>query len=137
MVIVSMSNRCLNSKCIQCCKETNMLLTNQDIEKITKLGYDRPYFIQELNGWLQLKNSQGRCVFHTGDRCSIYQYRPEGCTLYPVVYDNDNHCAILDRECPQRQTFSLGKHHVQKLDALISTLRRERTQRKKSKINEK
>jgi len=130
----SMSNQCLDIKCIQCCKETNMLLTYQDIEKITKLGYDSTSFVEELDGWLQLKNSQGRCVFHTGETCSIYQHRPKGCTLYPVVYDNDNHCAILDRECPLRHTFSFGRHHAEKLDKLISVLKDERTQRRSNHI---
>jgi hypothetical protein len=114
-----------------------MLLTYHDIEIITKLGYDSTYFIEELNGWLQLKNSQGRCVFHTGEICSIYKHRPEGCTLYPVVYDNDNHCAILDHECPQRRMFSLGTHQAQKLDTLISTLQNEQAQRKKFQENQK
>lgn len=115
-----------------------MLLTYEDIEKIAKLGYDRAYFVEERDGWLQLKNSQGRCVFHTGETCRIYKDRPLGCTLYPVVYDNDNHCAILDRECPQKQKFSLGKNNVRKLGTLVSTLRRERAQRIKiSTTNEK
>jgi len=133
-----MSKCCLDTKCIQCCRETNMLLTYEDIEKITRLGYDRMYFVEERNGWLQMKNSQDLCVFHTGETCRIYEDRPLGCTLYPVVYDNDNHCAILDRDCPQKHKFSLGKNKVRKLDTLVSTLRRERAQRKKnSTINEK
>jgi Fe-S-cluster containining protein len=125
-----MSNCCLRTQCIQCCKQTNMLLTNRDIETITTLGYDRTYFVERRNGWLQLKNSQGRCIFHTGEICGIYDHRPEGCMLYPVVYDNDTHCAILDSECPQQHMFSLEKHNVHKLIMLIATLRRERSQRK-------
>lgn len=132
-----MSNCCLNTKCIKCCKETNMVLTYHDIEIITKVGYDQTYFVTERSGWFQLKNSHGRCIFHTGDACSIYEHRPEGCTLYPVVYDNDNQCAILDSECPQRQLFSLGRGSVRKLTTLVSTLQYERAERKKFKNNTK
>ena len=132
-----MMNRCLETKCIQCCIETNMVLSYRDIENIQKMGYDRKFFVSERNGWLQLKNHQGRCVFHNGTRCSIYEQRPEGCTLYPVVFDKDNNCATLDRECPQKQSFFLEKSVVRTLNILISTLQRERIQRKKNlAINE-
>jgi hypothetical protein len=106
-----------------------MILSYRDIENIQKMGYDRQFFVSECNGWLQLKNHQGRCVFHNGTRCTIYHQRPEGCTLYPVVYDKDNQCAILDSECPQKLCFPLVKSKIQQLLDLISTLERERNQR--------
>ncbi len=132
-----MSNCCLETKCIQCCIETNMVLSYHDIENIQKMGYDRKFFVSERNDWLQLKNHQGRCVFHTGTQCTIYDQRPEGCTLYPVVYDKDNQCAILDRECPQKQCFPLSKVKSQQLDILISLLENERTERTQSKTYKK
>lgn len=130
-----MSNCCLETKCIQCCIETNMLLSYRDIENIQKMGYDRKFFVSERNGWLQLKNHQGRCVFHNGVRCTIYHQRPEGCTLYPVVYDKDNQCAILDSECPQKQCFPLSKTKSQQLDILISILEKEKIERVQKKKN--
>jgi Fe-S-cluster containining protein len=109
-----------------------MVLSYRDIENIQKMGYDRQFFVSEHNGWLQLKNYQGRCVFHDGTRCTIYHQKPEGCTLYPVVYDKDNNCATLDQECPQKQSFFIEKSVVRTLFTLISTLQHERTQRKKT-----
>jgi Fe-S-cluster containining protein len=125
-----MSNPCLKTKCIQCCIETNMILSYRDIENIQKMGYDREFFISESKGWLQLKNNNGRCVFHNGKRCTIYYHKPEGCTLYPVVYNKDNNCAILDNECPQKHCFSLSNTKSQQLNFLISLLEKERTERK-------
>jgi Fe-S-cluster containining protein len=110
-----------------------MLMSYRDIENIEKIGYDRKFFVTERNGWLQLKNHQSRCVFHNGTRCTIYNQRPEGCTLYPVVYDKDNQCAILDSECPQKQCFPLSKAKSQQLDILISILEKERTERTQPK----
>jgi Fe-S-cluster containining protein len=127
-----MSNYCLETKCMQCCTETNMLLSYHDIEKIKKRGIDPLLFIVESDGWLHLKNSHGRCVFHDGDKCTIYEDRPEGCTLYPVVYDADNHHAVLDEECPQRHCFPLEKPRANQLVTLIATLKHERTQRRHS-----
>jgi Fe-S-cluster containining protein len=110
-----------------------MVLSYHDIENIQKIGYDRQFFVSENKGWLQLKNHNGRCVFHNGTRCTIYHSRPEGCTLYPVVYDKDNNSAILDSECPQKHCFLLSKVKSQQLHSLISILENERTERIKSK----
>jgi Fe-S-cluster containining protein len=128
-----MSSICLETKCIQCCIETNMILSYRDVENIQKQGYEQIFFVTEHEGWLQLKNAKGRCVFHNGTRCTIYHQRPEGCTLYPVVYDKDNKKAILDSECPQKHRFPLEKSKIQQLFGLISTLERERNQREKQK----
>ena len=128
-----MLNRCLETKCIRCCIETNMVLTYRDIENIQKMGYNRQFFVSENKGWLQLKNRNGRCVFHDGTRCTIYHNKPEGCSLYPVVYNRDNNSAILDNECPQKHCFSLSKAKLQQLDILISILENERTERRQSK----
>ena len=128
-----MTECCLETKCFQCCKETNMLLSYHDIENIQKLGYDREFFVKEHNGWLQLKNNKDNCVFHNNTYCTIYEQRPEGCTLYPVVYDNDNQCEILDSDCPQKQCFLLSKEKTRQLYRLITLLQKERTERKKDK----
>jgi Fe-S-cluster containining protein len=110
-----------------------MVLTYRDIENIQKMGYDRQFFVSENKGWLQLKNRNGRCVFHDGTQCTIYHNKPEGCSLYPVVYNRDNKSAILDHECPQKHVFSLSKTKSQQLDILISILENERTERRQSK----
>jgi Fe-S-cluster containining protein len=110
-----------------------MVLSYNDIENIQKMGYDHQFFVSESKGWLQLKNNTGRCVFHNGTRCTIYDNRPEGCNLYPVVYNTDTNSAILDNECPQKQYFSLSKAKSRKLDLLISILEKERTERTQSK----
>jgi Fe-S-cluster containining protein len=110
-----------------------MILTYHDIETIQKIGYEYSFFVSEHNGWLQLQNNNGRCVFHNGTHCTIYDKRPKGCSLYPVVYDKDIKSAILDSECPQRRCFPIVKSRVQQLFDLIATLERERNQRQKQK----
>lgn len=132
-----MTKYCLETKCIQCCIETNMILSNRDIEIIETLGYMTGFFVSENKGWLQLKNSHGRCVFHNGNECTIYDHRPEGCSLYPVVYDKTNKKAILDDECQRRNCFSLTKTKVKQLTTLVCLLEKERTQRLSRKITKK
>jgi len=128
-----MSTCCLETKCLQCCIETNMILSNRDIECIKKLGYDVGFFVKEHKGWLQLKNNMGRCVFHNGKKCTIYAHRPKGCILYPIVYDKENCCAIYDSECPQKHCFSLSDTTTRQLNALVTLLENERAERRKAK----
>ena len=128
-----MLHPCLKTKCIQCCIETNMILSYRDIDNIQNMGYDYEFFVTESKGWLQLKNHNGRCVFHNGTQCTIYSHRPEGCTLYPVVYDKDTKSAILDNGCLQKHNFSISNVKSQQLDVLISILEKEKTERKKRK----
>ena len=119
----------MDYKCNQCCLETNMPLSNQDIERIRGLGFDTNFFANESEGWLQLKNHDGRCVFHNGKICSIYENRPEGCRLYPIIYDKDKNCAILDEDCPHRNKFQLSKGIMKQLYDLVSRLECERAAR--------
>ncbi len=128
-----MTTYCLETNCTLCCIKTNMVLTTQDIQTIEKVGYETRFFVSERNGWLQLKNKNGRCVFHDGTVCTIYDHRPEGCVLYPIVYDKDHRRAILDSDCPQKHQFLLSDTTSEQLYRLISVLETERKGRKKGK----
>jgi uncharacterized protein len=130
-----MPNCCLETKCLQCCIKTNMILSYRDVESIQKLGYARRFFVIEHEGWLQLRNHQGRCVFHNGIHCTIYNQRPEGCSLYPVVYNKDDKSVILDDECPQKHCFVLSKAKEEQITTLISLLEQERQGRMKKKTS--
>ena len=92
-----------------------MLLSHQDIERIKRLGFNTDFFVTERNGWLQLKNQDGRCVFHSGIMCTIYETRPDGCKLYPIIYDNDKKYAVFDKDCPQRDKFHISKSNTKQL----------------------
>ena len=124
-----MQNICRNNHCIKCCQETRMPLTNKDIERITSIGFKTKFFIKSRNGWLQLKNKDGRCTFNNGLMCLIYKNRPEGCKLYPIIYDKDNNCAILDEECPYRTKFLINNSLRKKLFNLVQRVEIEKKNR--------
>lgn len=107
-----------------------MPLSYKDIERIKGLGFDTNFFVTENDGWLQLKNRDGRCVFHTGIVCSIYEDRPDGCKLYPTIYDKGKKRAIFDKDCPHRDEFQMSKSTVKQLYDVVSKLERERAEGK-------
>ena len=127
-----MNSYCMDYKCIQCCLDTNMILSNADIERIKALGFDTKFFVSKNKGWLQLKNNNGRCVFHDSILCSIYEHRPEGCKLYPIIYDKDKNCAVFDGDCPHRHRFKMFNNAKQQLYILISKVEAEKAQRKRT-----
>lgn len=127
------SNICLRNKCINCCLKTSMLLSNSDIQKIESIGYDRNFFSRSKKKWLKLKNKNGRCVFHNGKICLIYENRPEGCKLYPLIFDNIHKRAIVDEECPFQDYFRFSKKNVNQLYMLVTQIIEERKNRKKPK----
>ena len=102
-----------------------MLISNRDIKRIEKLGFSINFFVDDVEGWLQLKNKNGLCVFHDGTKCLIYPQRPKGCTLYPVIYDADNDCAIIDEDCPYGSHFSISNDIKKQLFFLVSKIKTE------------
>lgn len=124
------NNYCIKNKCIQCCVETMMILSNYDIKKIKNLGFKKDFFVLQKEGWLMLKNINGRCVFHDGFKCTIYKDRPIGCILYPVIFDKDKNCAVIDKDCPYRNYFKISKSLVKKLHNVVKKLECERSKRK-------
>ncbi|MEM2262137.1 MAG: YkgJ family cysteine cluster protein [Ignisphaera sp.] len=100
--------RCL--RCGLCCKDTKMELSNNDIRRIVKLGYNPRGFLVIRDGIPYLRNINGYCYFHDKDsrRCRIYRYRPLGCRVYPVIYIQDVGFTI-DKLCPMHYTVSIDE----------------------------
>ena len=120
---------CIQKNCIKCCIETDMLLSNRDVERIRKIGFDPKSFVVEKDGWMYLKNHNGRCVFHNGTKCLIYKDRPDGCRLYPVIFDMDRKCAVLDDDCPYKDRFRMSDAIVKKLYDVVLEIQCQRNKR--------
>jgi Fe-S-cluster containining protein len=113
---------CLQYGCIKCCLNTEMPLSDSDIVRIKGLGFSENFFIVKKNGHRRLKNLSGRCVFHNGQRCTIYNYRPEGCQLYPAIFHEDIGEVVLDSYCPHHGKFQLTLSISRKVIELVRKL---------------
>ncbi|MFW9778884.1 MAG: YkgJ family cysteine cluster protein [Candidatus Heimdallarchaeota archaeon] len=113
---ITPGNVCLLHKCHHCCKETEMILSKADIDRISKSTSLRPLDFSFINseGHKVLQNEVKRvkgdegeyCVFlNTEGKCTIYSNRPNGCRFYPVIWDHSGHLAILDDYCPYASHF--------------------------------
>ena len=114
--------RCSN--CGLCCEETEMELSSDDVKRLEEAGYRRGEFAVLDNDVVRLRNVAGRCYFynHAEKNCRVYENRPMGCSLYPVVYLTDQG-ATVDELCPKWHTISEKELRV-KGRLLASLLRR-------------
>jgi len=84
-----------------------MELSSEDIKRLEKMGFRLEEFVVTDNGVARLRNIDGYCIFYNraNKKCQIYEKRPMGCRLYPVVY-LANEGAIVDELCPMGHTIS-------------------------------
>lgn len=115
--VVRPRSYCLS--CGLCCKNTEMLLTEDNVKRIESLGYRREEFAERKNGLYFLRNINGHCYFYDpeGRGCKIYKYRPLGCSVYPVVMDVDKMREVVDDYCPL--SWSISRREVMEAGIIL------------------
>jgi len=111
-----------------------MTLTNEDVRRISDLGYKNFYIYK--NGYLQLINVQGHCIFLKKDLCEINEDKPAGCKLYPLIMDIDTGEPFLHEFCPYHAEFKFTEEHANFLKELIEVEERERDERILKRLHE-
>jgi len=125
--------RCL--RCGVCCRETEMLLSTEDIERLKRNSYSKEFFVRfDSEGYAKLRNRQDHCVFYDAEkqRCKVYKERPLGCRLYPVVYD-ETKGIVVDNICPaggnlnEKEIERKGKKVIKLLEKIDAEAKRRRS----------
>ena len=96
------------SHCGLCCEKTEMMLSKADVERLERVGYERQKFMRyDKHGFVRLQNRHGSCIFydHAKRHCKIYNHRPLGCRIYPVIY-SEQEGIVVDDLCPAKNTVS-------------------------------
>ena len=111
-----------------------MPLLEEDIRRLIDLGFKEQFFATPSGGFKVLKNSEeGRCVFHDGKQCTIYENRPAGCKLYPIIFDEGSRRPVKDELCPFRSEFDISSRAKRELSGVYFKLTSERRARKLEK----
>jgi Fe-S-cluster containining protein len=121
------------SNCGVCCTETEMLLSKKDINRLEKKGFNQNQFVNYDNqGYAQLKNHDGYCVFYNrkNRRCAVYIDRPAGCRVYPVIVHEEKGI-ILDNICQSRKSITLSEKNLngKRVIKLLETIDSEAAER--------
>jgi Fe-S-cluster containining protein len=121
-------------RCGACCRETEMLLSVNDIERLERKGYKKKFFVRfDSEGYATLRNYHGHCVFYDikKKRCKIRVDRPLGCRIYPVVY-NEEKGIVVDSICPaqsivtEKQKAKRGKKVLLLLEKIDTEAKKRR-----------
>ncbi len=118
-----------------------MLLSTKDIERLEKKGYARSFFVHfDTEGYATLRNHHGYCVFYDPEKrhCKVRAHRPEGCRIYPVIYD-ENKGITVDTICPNHNsvTDKQKTKKGEKVLKLLKTIDAEAKQRRLTKPKHK
>ncbi len=113
---------CRRNECSFCCRGTEMPLTSDDIKRIESSG-KRDFYHKDSR---ELKNRDGRCEFlDEPGNCTIYNIRPWGCRLYPLIMAMPMMHPVFDEDCPHINEFSIDPEDVLELRDLIDQLEKE------------
>ena len=82
-----------------------MTLTSADVERLETAGF-RGFVRPGPKAQLLLRRVDGHCLFLRDGCCVAYEYRPEGCVLYPLVLDVASDAVVLDDFCVYCEEFS-------------------------------
>ena len=113
---------CTIHVCVECCVDTGMPLTDDDMKRIIGHGYEVHNFAVKREGEFYLRNHDGRCVFLGDGECDIYSFRPEGCRLYPLVYNEQCDETVIHDFCPFGDWFEISDSDVKRLRNLVDKL---------------
>jgi len=126
--------------CSLCCHDIEMLLTEADLERLAAVRPDEGFWFEADDGFLQLhtrdgpaaQGGEGRpCWFlDPAGRCTVWSERPEGCRLYPAIWDEGLRAAVLDADyCPHTDGFRLPRAMNDATRRLVDRLEAERARR--------
>jgi Fe-S-cluster containining protein len=121
---------CREKNCHECCVETEMPLTEEDVRRLAASGFKSDEFsLLTEEGDIILRNRGGVCFFLRDGACAAYADRPEGCRVYPLVLNTDTSHFIIDQFCPHNSEFKAGREDKDRLKALIRRLDKETEKR--------
>jgi len=103
-----------------------MPLSLLDIDGISQHGYRFKEFVVKRRRLRHLKNINGRCVFLGDNGCIIYSFRPEGCRLYPLVYNEKYGKVVIHDLCPNGHEFKVRREDIENLYAFFKKLSKKR-----------
>ncbi len=123
--VVGAESPCTTNECRACCFDTQMPLLESDLERLeAHTGRPRDAFSEqdETDRPRRLSNTDGHCVFLGDQGCTVYDVRPAGCRLYPLVLDPDKGQGVLDDDCPYRKGFRVRPRDRAALQDLVDAL---------------
>jgi Fe-S-cluster containining protein len=101
---------------------------NEDITRISQLGYYDAYTAEEEDGLKLLRTfSTGCCVYFdkAAMKCKIYDYRPELCKIKPVTITKETQEPTRDSQCRYSSDLELTDELIRRMKKIFKTIKKE------------
>lgn len=124
---------CVNHGCSKCCYEAEMPLLESDMQRLESLGHERGQFaVLDDEAVPQLRMVDGHCYFlNSARRCGVHEARPEGCRLYPQVWDAYTGRVRRDEFCPFSHEFPDDSDVAKRVEGVLAQLGSEAATRRR------
>ena len=98
-------------QCANCCRVATAKVTERDVERLARYLRVKParvmaeYVVKsEEEGLILQRDKKTGCVFLSGNECTVYDARPDGCQKFPHVVRGNGSIAsrmweLIDRAC--------------------------------------
>jgi Fe-S-cluster containining protein len=123
---------CQQQQCAHCCVEGEVPLLNEDIDRITSMGYFDVYFAVNHQGAKVMRKLEGKCIFFQQGVCEIYERRPKRCHCFPLTYNSERDTAEIEESCRYKEMYEISQTSSQDLVNYIHQLQHEYSVRNNS-----
>lgn len=98
------------TQCANCCRVATTQINDRDIDRMSRgLGMRRDEFLDqytvESDEGIILRRTQAGCVFLQGTLCSIYEFRPNTCELFPHLVKGNGSFVSRMWHMPDRAVY--------------------------------
>ena len=116
---------CQENICTQCCLEADVLLLQEDIDRLIMTGYYDVYFSEDVAGAKIIRKVDGKCIFFKNGRCEVYHIRPKRCQLYPLSYDDDTGTVHAVEICRYKNNYKITGKDIAEMEEFVARLKKE------------
>lgn len=118
---------CGDLNCSQCCHNREIILTQEDVDRLCYMGhYEQTFAVPSRHGMnlRELCFIKGDCIFLKSGKCAVYENRPTACRIFPYTLTEKGEG--IDHNCPHHEEFrgeptfvSNGKDGIKRIIADI------------------
>ena len=116
---------CKENNCSYCCIEADVPLLQEDIDRLTAMGYYDVYFCEDYNGAKFIRKLDGKCIFFQNGKCEVYEKRPKRCRHPQITYDEKTKSVLILESCKYKSSYEMTRNDMNYMEEFISLLIKE------------
>jgi Fe-S-cluster containining protein len=100
-------------------------LLQEDIDRLTAMGYYDVYFSEDYNGAKFIRKLEGKCIFLQAGKCEVFDNRPKRCRSPQITYDDNTKSVLILESCKYKSTYEMTSNDIDYMEEFIKLLIKE------------